>query len=382
VHVALITDGVYPWMLGGIQRHTAMLAHHLARAGARVTLLHSAATAEGRAKAAALEGFPADVRDGIRSLVVEPVIPGRYPGHYVHDCRRYSRALLDRYQAERVEADCIYAQGLTGIEFVCARHRKGTNLPPVGVHPHGLEMFQPAADWRSWAASLPLRRAMRAQCRRADWVFSFPGKIRGLVERECGVRPDRVVVTTNAVDSSWIVAERAVATSRRRFVFVGRHERRKGMPELLEAIHPLHGAGLEFHFVGPVPDDLRLRRDDVVYHGTVTDTRALQGILDAADVLLCPSWSEGMPTVVIEGMARGLAVLATDVGATSRWVDAGNGILLPRPDVAALRAAIERLWRMDAEGFQALQRESLARARQSTWDAVAAATLRDLEARL
>ncbi len=44
MHVAILADGVYPWMLGGIQRHTALLSQHLAAKGARVTLMHAAPT--------------------------------------------------------------------------------------------------------------------------------------------------------------------------------------------------------------------------------------------------------------------------------------------------------------------------------------------------
>lgn len=379
LHVVLLSDGVYPWVLGGIQRHTAMLAQHLARRGARVTLMHTAATAEGRAQAADLRGFPADADTAIRSIVVERPRAGTYPGHYIHDCQRFSRTLLERYRREGVDGDFIYAQGFTGMEFVRARRARQPALPPVGVHPHGLEMFQPAADWRSWAAVQPLRGPMRRLCQAADCTFAFPGGIRDIVERQCRVPAERIIGTTNAIDASWLVPQRPAPTHQRRFVFVGRHDRRKGMPEIVDAITPLSGEGLEFHFVGPIPAELRLTRPDVVYHGTVTDTPTLQGILDACDVLLCPSWAEGMPTVIIEAMARGLAVIATDVGATRAWVSADNGVLLATPSVGGLRNAIEFLWHAPIAVLHRLQTASLDRAPAATWDAVAAATLRDIQ---
>jgi len=78
LHVALLADGVYPYRLGGIQRHTRMLALHLAKAGVRVSLLHSADTPELRARAEALDVFPDEARALIRSLVVVPPAPGRF----------------------------------------------------------------------------------------------------------------------------------------------------------------------------------------------------------------------------------------------------------------------------------------------------------------
>ena len=374
LHVALLADGVYPYRLGGIQRHTRMLALHFAKAGVQVTLLHSADTPELRARAEALDDFPAEARSKIKSLVVVPPKAGRYPGHYLHDCQRYSRVLLDRYREENVGADFVYAQGLTGIAFGAAR-RGATDLPPVGVNQHGYEMFQKAANLRSWLEQFVLRGQVVALDRSADVVFTFPRKIRAIIERRCRVPSERLVEVPNAIDGSWIVATRPAPTAQRRFLFIGRHERRKGVPELLEAIDPLRAPGVEFHFVGPIPEPLRLKRDDVVYHGTVTDTATLQGIFDSSDILLCPSFAEGMPTVVLEAMARGLAVIATDVGATAEWVGADNGVLLPFPDVGALRTAIERCIAMPSAELHRLQSASIAKARTCTWDLVTAKTI-------
>lgn len=382
LHVALLSDGVFPWQVGGIQRHTRLLAIHLARRGARVSLLHSAATDDLRAAAERLEGFPADVLPAIRSVVVVPPKAGRYPGHYLEDCRNYSRILVDRFRRERLGADFIYAQGLTGIAFAAERRRGAADLPPVGVNQHGYEMFQPAANLRSWLEQFVLRGQVVSLDRSADVVFTFPRHIRRIVEARCRVPAERIVETTNAVEASWVVDDRPSPTARRRFLFIGRHERRKGVPELLAAIGPLRSPGVEFHFVGPIPEPLRLRRDDVFYHGTVTDTPTLQGILDDSDVLLCPSFAEGMPTVVLEGMARGLAVIATDVGATAEWVDDRDGLLLERPEVGPLRAAIERFIAMPAAELRDRQLEAIARARGSTWDVVAARTIDAIRAHL
>lgn len=381
LHVALLADGVYPYRLGGIQRHTRMLALHFAKAGVQVTLIHSADTPELRARAEELDDFPAEARAKIRSLVVVPPKAGRYPGHYLNDCRGYSRLLLDRYRQAKVGADFVYAQGLTGIAFGAARRKGATDLPPVGVNQHGYEMFQPVAGLRSWLERFILRGQVVALDRSADVVFTFPRKIREIVERRCGVPAERLVEVPNAIDGSWIVADRPAPTAKRRFVFIGRHERRKGVPELLEAIAPLHAPGVEFHFVGPIPEPLRLKRDDVVYHGTVTDTATLQGILDSSDVLLCPSFAEGMPTVVLEAMARGVAVIATEVGATAEWVDADNGVLLPRPEAAELRNAIERFIAVPAADLHRLQLASITKARTCTWDLVTAKTIAAIQSR-
>ena len=49
---------------------------------------------------------------------------------------------------------------------------------------------------------------------------------------------------------------------------------------------------------------------------------------DSCDILLCPSYSEGMPNVILEAMSRGLAIIATNVGAIRLLVSEDNGVLL------------------------------------------------------
>ena len=46
------------------------------------------------------------------------------------------------------------------------------------------------------------------------------------------------------------------------------------------------------------------------------------------DILVCPSYSEGMPTVILEAMARGCAIIATNVGANCTMIGNRNGWLI------------------------------------------------------
>lgn len=168
-------------------------------------------------------------------------------------------------------------------------------------------------------------------------------------------------------------------SGRRRFVFIGRHERRKGVPELIRAIASLEPGMAEFHFIGPIPASLRFIRPDVFYHGPIHDSEVIKQRLDACDVLICPSFAEGMPTVVLEAMARGLAIIATDVGATASWVDHGNGILLKKPSVASVRLAILTLAGLGDDDLFTLQRASAAKAQGYTWQNVAGLTIDAIE---
>jgi L-malate glycosyltransferase len=78
--------------------------------------------------------------------------------------------------------------------------------------------------------------------------------------------------------------------------------------------------------------------DRFVLRGSVSD---VPGFLRGVDVAVLPSHSEGMSNALLEYMAAGRAVVATDVGANAKLLDGGKcGLLVPPSDPAALADAI------------------------------------------
>jgi glycosyltransferase involved in cell wall biosynthesis len=88
-----------------------------------------------------------------------------------------------------------------------------------------------------------------------------------------------------------------------------------------------------------------------------------------SDIFVLPSRSEASPNAVIEAMAAGLPIVATDVGGIPELVDhERNGLLVPPDRPAALAAAVERLVtapdlaaRLGAEGRRRAERHSFDR---------------------
>lgn len=371
MHIALITDGMSPYAMGGMQRHSRMLVESLARVGAHVTVFHTAFDAARVPAASALDGFPPHLRDRVTHEFVPYPRAGRFPGHYLVEEWRYSAACLRRYLDHGTRADFIYSQGLTGWAFLRLRGRRML-LPPIGVNTHGYEMFQRSANFRGALQHALLRPAFRSVNIRADVVFSFSGKIRRIVEQRVGVPPGRIAEMPNGVEESWLVPGPASCRDGvRRFIFVGRHDRRKGLPELLAAITSLPDSGWELVVVGPIPPDRQIVDHRVRFVGAVSEASRLQGLLDDADCLLCPSHAEGMPTVILEAMARGLMIVATDVGATAEIVDSSNGVLLAGPEPLAIADAMRSIMSMSDGDVMQRKARSLARVQSFGWQRVA-----------
>ncbi|MBP8822536.1 MAG: glycosyltransferase family 4 protein [Flavobacteriales bacterium] len=371
MRILLVTDGIYPFVLGGMQKYAFDLAESLCIHGVQVTVVHCVPPAM-----AGTEWQRPEFASFNRRLVDFRSVPfpteDRWPGHYLRASRRYARLVYEAVQDEASGHDVVYCQGFTGLAFIQAR-REGRLHVPVVSHLHGYEMFQVPPSLKARLVRGPLRTMARRVALGSDGVFNLGRHITGIL-RGLGVPAERILECPSAVDARWLVGEESLPVHpERTFIFVGRDERRKGVPEIHEALRALIRGGTQgwrFHFVGPMKEHGRVVDPRVVYHGAVRGEEKVKALLQAADVLLCPSWSEGMPTVIMEAMANGNAVIVTDVGAAGLLVD-GNGWLLHAPDPEAIVAAMHEAILLPAEQLLALKRRSLEHIRAHfIWDRV------------
>jgi glycosyltransferase involved in cell wall biosynthesis len=84
----------------------------------------------------------------------------------------------------------------------------------------------------------------------------------------------------------------------------------------------------------------------------------------------------------MEGMARGLAIVATDVGAIRAVVDSTNGILLNKCSLPELQAALIKMSHMDTQELLRQKKRSLEKIAEFTWDKIAERTANEIGARL
>jgi glycosyltransferase involved in cell wall biosynthesis len=133
---------------------------------------------------------------------------------------------------------------------------------------------------------------------------------------------------------------------------VGRLEPRKGTATLIDALGVLRAGGrydaaLVVVGDGPLRAELaaHAERVGVASHVQLLGDRAdVREVLEALDVFVLPSRTEGMSNALLEGMAMALPVVATAVGGTPEVVaDGRSGLLVPADDANAMAAAIARL---------------------------------------
>ncbi|MDQ5846816.1 MAG: glycosyltransferase [Acidobacteriota bacterium] len=79
------------------------------------------------------------------------------------------------------------------------------------------------------------------------------------------------------------------------------------------------------------------------YHGVYTHPEQCRSFMESLDVFVMPSFSEGTPNSVVEAMACGKPIIASDVGGIPDMIGDDSGILVPAGDMGALAAAMLRL---------------------------------------
>jgi glycosyltransferase involved in cell wall biosynthesis len=168
----------------------------------------------------------------------------------------------------------------------------------------------------------------------------------GLEARTCDEAT--TVVIHNGVDLGRPTA-RGSGAERCRLVTVGRLQAPKDTLTLVRALAELPRGACEAVIVGGGPDrpavESEARRLDLesVVH-LAGERNDVPELLAASDVFVLSSRSEGLPLSILEAMAAGLPVVATNVGGVPELVVEGEtGFLVPPGDPQALAGALERL---------------------------------------
>lgn len=357
--ILFLTDGIAPFVVGGMQKHSSGLIVALAKEGFHLTVLHCV-------KAGVVRPSSDQVKESLGITQFNNVefrcfyFPnaGSLPGHYVRASYMYSKKLFESVEKDLGNFDFIYSKGFTAWHFLAMKQRGRKQVPPVGVKFHGYEMFQQGGSLKQRLQKYLLKGPTKWINTHADFVFSYGGGISEII-KSLGVDEKRIVEIPTAIEESWINKGNKQWEGQRRFLFIGRYERRKGIEELQQVIlendFPEH---VEFHFVGPIPASKRLKKNGVFYYGEVNDKLELLKIIDNCHVLVCPSHAEGMPNVILEAMARGLGIVASNVGAVSALTAETGAMLILPQSKAELKNALLYFISKDATEMKVIEEKA------------------------
>jgi glycosyltransferase involved in cell wall biosynthesis len=305
---------------GGIARFIADQRHHLPTQSTRI---YDVTTAEGDGIAWFLVGL-------MGSLARMAAFPFRRRPDlvHIHTSHRFSFAISSFY-----------------VLFAALVWRR-----PVVLHVHGSSF-----DVFIESASGPVRRFQSFVLRRCAAVVVLSDYWKAVLAER--VSSEKLVVLPNAVPVDEF--DPSFAATMPHIVFVSNLVERKGVREFLAAISRLYEREdvppFQVTVAGDGPlaaavSDVANRYERVEYLGYVDESQK-QALLGDGTIFALPSWAEGLPIALLEGLAGGNAVLTTRVGSIPEVVGPENGRLIPARDSDALVDALESLI-ADPEGVE------------------------------
>ena len=177
-------------------------------------------------------------------------------------------------------------------------------------------------------------------------LVTFSNWAKNSLVQDYGIASDKVTVIPPGVDLSyWYPTVKPAAKDGvLRLLFVGGDFVRKGGEVLLKAFN----SGLSDRCTLDIvtKDEItELAGSSVrVHKGLTPNSPQLRQLYTEADLFVFPTFGDCTPMVVMEAMASGLPVVATDVGALAEQVENGtNGFLVPPDDPSAIVEAVSTL---------------------------------------
>jgi glycosyltransferase involved in cell wall biosynthesis len=220
----------------------------------------------------------------------------------------FSQVLRDAFQ--RTRPDVIHAHHLW---ILTALARELFPRTPIVVSCHG-------SDLRQFQLCPHLQERVLRGCRGVAAVMALTAAQKTDITRLYGMSPQHVRVAGAGYDSTLFKAGVKPDPTPVRLVYAGKLSRAKGVPNLLAALERIAVLPWELHLVGGGGGQegaaclgrARELGDRVRVHGPKTQAE-LAALMNQSHVLVLPSLYEGLALVILEAIASGCRIVATDL---------------------------------------------------------------------
>jgi glycosyltransferase involved in cell wall biosynthesis len=191
------------------------------------------------------------------------------------------------------------------------------------------------------------------------WVFSLPESCvvlgttaQRFVIEELRVPAMKVAIVINGVPAPTVPRRAIKENSLQRILFVGNLSERKGVTDLLHALGRPGFDNLQFELVLAGGGDVAgyqakakdLGVDKLVRFTGWSEQKDVAALMAQADILVLPSYDEGLPLVVLEALANGVAIVCTPVGEIPSALRHGVTACFVTPgDVTGLAESLQNL---------------------------------------
>jgi glycosyltransferase involved in cell wall biosynthesis len=278
------------------------------------------------------------------------VLDTRGPGHIMWAPFHFGRALL-QMTAEAMRGSVLLVHvnlasgGSTVRKAIAVTIARLLHLPML-IHLHSgdyIEFFRDMRDSRKGVVRWMFASARHTVVLGRHW--------RQFVVEDIGVAPDCTHVIFNGAPPPDIsaIARRPIPDGPVQLLFLGSLLPEKGIGDILNALAAPELNALDWRLVLAGNGAVERYRQEAEALGIVdrvsfpgwVDTAAVQDYLRRSEVLLLPSYMEGLSMAVVEGLAHGLAVITSPLGAMRDiLIDRQSAVLVEPGDRDGLMSAL------------------------------------------
>lgn len=344
--VALSTRAVFPFHgYGGMEKYVYYLGKHLALQGVNVEIVTSS---------------PDRIEDksyyGIRYLFIPIKLETYHPLTFALKYHIFNLGIAKHLSKNK--PDVLHSFGITSFAYLFLKRRSPTVIQAFGNEPcksRGL-----VAKTMVFPIALPLKRCMthaeliasegESQTKEIVSLFSVS-------KEKIFYLPDGVEISTieECISHSKISREN-IGLNESDFVLitVNRLVPHKGIPYLIKALELVKREidDVKLIMIGKGPEEAEIkdlikqyRLKNIVFQFKDVKESMLFNYYGLADIFITPTLYEGLPLVVLEAMASGLPVIATNAAENPQVVKHGkNGFLVPVANSKAIGDAVLEIY--------------------------------------
>lgn len=302
---------------------------------------------------------------------VMPYESTRFPDLSEEDLRKYEEAFSEtvRGAAGEFEPDIIHSHHLWIVSSLARRLFPKTRLITTC---HG-------SDLRQFRNCPHLRGRVLSGCREIDVVAALCETQKSEIADLYGIPPERILVAGAGYDKVLFYPHPKPDPDPVQLVYAGKLSNAKGVPWLLRALKSIDSPSWRIHLVGGGSGEEKERclalakelGERVVVHGALPQKK-LAPIVGQSHVLVLPSFYEGLPLVLLEGLASGCRIVATDLPGTGEVLGHSDAEFIALVRTPRLRFT-DRPYEEDEEAFErnlerALREQVLAASRSPRID--------------
>ncbi len=352
--IGLVTPYVYP-VPGGVNEHVRYLYENLRLHGHDVRIISSSHGLQRASEGDVIrlgKGFSMPMNGSVGTITVSP---------------RYVSLVDEMLERERFDVLHFHEPFVPFLSLILLRRSQSINVATF----HAYAGFSLSYEFGA--------RVMQGHARLLHGRIAVSAAARHFIDR---FFPGDYKIIPNGVDVDRY--RRAVPIARwqdgtRNILFVGRHEPRKGLLDLLKAYRILRKTGCPCRLlvVGSGPQEREARRyvltrrlAGVEFLGRVSDAEKAQ-LFRTADVFVSPArGQESFGIVLLEAMAAGAPIVASDIHGYKGVVRRGEqGLLVPPGEPRELAAAIGRLV-LDDDLRAEMSASGMARSETFSWERI------------